>query len=217
MKEIRKPLTVIISSILVIGLTFVGGYFAGINQLPDAEIVDNTSNSDNLKLPGEQEKRVITIEEINSELVKISELSTYASEYEVTKSADYTRYFLDDIPVPGTTNNTTLKCKGIVKVGYDLSEINPVVDNDSCKIYIALPEIAVNDNYIIWETVECIEDNNILNPIDFSQYKQLVTEMEALGLKDAEDNGIYKNGEKYVQELITNFLRCFDGYEVIFI
>lgn len=217
MKEIRKTLTVIISAILVIGLTFAGGYFVGIEQLPKAETVDNTSNTDNLKLPGEQEKRVVTVEEINSELVKISEFSTYASEYEVAKSADYTRYFLDDIPVPGTTNSVTLKCKGVVKVGYNLTEINPVVDNESCKIYIALPEIVVNDNYIIWDTVECVEDNNILNPIDFSQYKQLATEMEALGLKDAETKGIYKNGEDYVQELIINFLGCFDGYEVVFI
>ena len=217
MKKFIKPISIILSIVLVISAAFVGGYFVGIKQMPDAETVDNATDENDLKLPGEVEKRVVTVEEINSKLKEISEFSTYSSEYEVTKSADYSRYFLDDIPVPGTTNTVTLKCKGIVKVGYDLTEINPVVDPESGIIYIALPEIKVNDNYIIWDTIECVEDNNILNPIDFQQYKQLAVEMEELGLKDAESKGIYKNGESYVQELIINFFGCFDGYEVKFI
>ena len=217
MKKIIKPISIILSIVLVISAAFVGGYFVGIKQMPNAETVDNATDKKDLKLSGEVEKRVVTVEEINSKLKEISEFSTYSSEYEVTKSADYSRYFLDDIPVPGTTNTVTLKCKGIVKVGYDLTEINPVVDPESGIIYIALPEIKVNDNYIIWDTIECVEDNNILNPIDFQQYKQLAVEMEELGLKDAESKDIYKNGESYVQELIINFFGCFDGYEVKFI
>ena len=217
MKKIIKPISIILSIVLVISAAFVGGYFVGIKQMPNAETVDNATDKKDLKLPGEVEKRVVTVEEINSKLKEISEFSTYSSEYEVTKSADYSRYFLDDIPVPGTTNTVTLKCKGIVKVGYDLTEINPVVDPESGIIYIALPEIKVNDNYIIWDTIECVEDNNILNPIDFQQYKQLAVEMEELGLKDAESKDIYKNGESYVQELIIYFFGCFDGYEVKFI
>lgn len=217
MKKIIKPISIILSIVLVISAAFVGGYFVGIKQMPDAETVDNTTDENDLKLHREVEKRVVTVEEINSKLKEISEFSTYSSEYEVTKSADYSRYFLDDIPVPGTTNTVTLKCKGIVKVGYDLTEINPVVDPESGIIYIALPEIKVNDNYIIWDTIECVEDNNILNPIDFQQYKQLAVEIEELGLKDAESKDIYKNGESYVQELIINFFGCFEGYQVKFI
>ena len=217
MKKLSKSLSIILSVVIVTGVAFAGGYFVGLKQLPEAEVVENPTDENDLKLPGEVEKRIVTVEEINSKLQEISEFSTYSSEYEVTKSADYSRYFLDDIPVPGTTNTVTLKCKGVVKVGYDLTEINPVVDPESSIIYIALPEIKVNDNYIIWESIECVEDNNILNPIDFSQYKQLAVEMEELGLKAAESNNIYKNGEAYVQELIVNFFGCFEGYEVKFI
>ena len=217
MKKLSKSLAVMLSAVIVIGAAFAGGYFVGIKQLPEAEVVENTTDENDLQLPGEVEKRIVTVEEINSKLQEISEFSTYESEYEVTKSADYSRYFLDDIPVPGTTNTVTLKCTGVVKVGYDLTEINPVVDPESSIIYIALPEIKVNDNYIMWDSIECIEDNNILNPIDFEQYKQLAIELEELGLKDAESKDIYKNGEAYVQELIINFFGCFDGYEVKFI
>lgn len=218
MKKFSKSISIIISVVIVAGAAFAGGYFLGIKQLPEAEIVENTTSEFDLQLLGEVEKSTVTVEEIKSKLTEISEFSTYESEYEVTKGKEYVRHMLDDIPVPGTANEVTLKCKGVVKVGYNLSDINPVVDPESGIIYIALPEIQVNDNYIIWESVECVvEENNILNPIDFSQYKELATEMEALGLKDAESKGIYEKGEAHVQDLIVNFFGCFDGYEVKFI
>lgn len=217
MKKSFKSISVILSAIIVIGSAFVGGYYVGINQTPEYEVVENTVAENDVQLPGEVEKSIVTVDEIKSKLKEISEFSTYESEYEVTKGKEYVRHMLDDIAVPGTANEVTLKCKGVVKVGYNLSEINPVVDPESGIIYIALPEIKVNDNYLIWDTMECVEDNNILNPIDFAQYKELATEMETQGLKDAESKGIYAKGEEYVKELIVNFLGCFDDYEVKFI
>lgn len=217
MKKSFKSISVILSAIIVIGSAFVGGYYVGINQTPEYEVVENTVAENDVQLPGEVEKSIVTVDEIKSKLKEISEFSTYESEYEVTKGKEYVRHMLDDIAVPGTANEVTLKCKGVVKVGYNLSEINPVVDPESGIIYIALPEIKVNDNYLIWDTMECVEDNNILNPIDFAQYKELATEMETQGLKDAESKGIYAKGEEYVKELIVNFLGCFYDYEVKFI
>ena len=70
-----------------------------------------------MKLPGETEKRIVTIDEVETKLAEIGELSTYSGRYEVTKEADYSRYFLDDIKVPGTKNTVHLECEGIVKVG----------------------------------------------------------------------------------------------------
>lgn len=217
MKKSFKSISVILSAIIVIGSAFVGGYYVGINQTPEYEVVENTVAENDVQLPGEVEKSIVTVDEIKSKLKEISEFSTYESKYEVTKGKEYVRHMLDDIAVPGTANEVILKCKGVVKVGYNLSEINPVVDPESEIIYIALPEIKVNDNYLIWDTMECVEDNNILNPIDFAQYKELATEMETQGLEDAESKGIYAKGEEYVKELIVNFLGCFDDYEVKFI
>lgn len=217
MNKIIKSISIILSTIIVIGSAFAGGYYVGIKQMPEYDVVENTTAENDLQLPGEVEKSIVTVDEIKSKLNEISEFSTYESEYEVTKGKEYVRHMLDDIAVPGTANEVTLKCKGVVKVGYNLSEINPVVDPESGIIYIALPEIKVNDNYLIWDTMECVEDNNILNPIDFAQYKELATEMETQGLEDAESKGIYAKGEEYVKELIVNFLGCFDDYEVKFI
>ena len=217
MKTFSKFIAIFLSVLIIAGVAFVSGYYVGSNNPPEAEVVENSTDENDLHLPGEVEKRIVTVEEINSKLVEISEFSTYSSEYEVTKSADYSRYFLDKFRALFTKNSITLKAKGILKVGYDFFEIKTEVDPESNIIYIALPEIKVLDNYILWDTIECVEDNNFFNPIEFSQYKQLATEMEALGLADAEEKGIYENGEAHVQELIINFLSCFEGYEVKFL
>ncbi len=217
MNSFSKFIAIFLSILIIAGVAFVSGYYVGSNNLPEAEVVENSTDENDLHLPGEVEKRIVTVEEINSKLVELSEFSIYSSEYEATMSADYSRYFLDDIRVPFTKNSITLKAKGILKVGYDFSEIKTEVNPKSNIIYIALPEIKVHDNYILWDTIECAEDNNILNPIEFSQYKQLATEMEALGLADAEEKGVYENGEDYIKELIINFLSCFDEYEVKFL
>ena len=157
------------------------------------------------------------MEEIEVALVDISQFSTYSSEYTATKSAEYTRYFLDNIAVPGTTNTITIECNGVVKVGYEVEDIEIKVDNDSLKIYISLPEPKVLDNYVIWDTVRCQEENNILNPIDFEQYQGLISEIEAEGVALAEADGIYENAEANMETIILNFLSGFEDFEIIFL
>ena len=110
------------------------------------------------------EKSIVTIEEVEAKLKGIAELSSYSGEYTVTYGKDSARYWLDNIKIFGTTNSIEIKASGVVKVGYDMSKMVINVDNDSSKIYIKLPEIQLNDNYVIWDTVTCSESNNILNP-----------------------------------------------------
>lgn len=76
-----------------------------------------------MKLPGEKEKSIVTLDEVRTKLVAIGELSTYSGQYTVKKGRDFFRNVLDDIRIPWTTNNVTIECEGIVKVGYDVSEI----------------------------------------------------------------------------------------------
>lgn len=137
-KAIRSTLAVL----LTLALVFSAGYFVGSFPDEEAEIVEPINPAEekfDLELPAEVEKRIVTVEEVEVMLVDISQFSTYSGEYTTTKSAEYTRYFLDNIAVPGTTNTINLECKGIVKVGYDVEEITIEVDNDSKKIYISLP------------------------------------------------------------------------------
>lgn len=215
MKKFKEIIFSLIAIALVAAIGFGGGYWYCTNKAEkDALVVDD--DTPDLKLPGEKEKRIVTVDEIESKLVEIGELSTYSGEYTVTREADYSRYFIDDIKIPGTKNTVHIECEGLVKVGYNIDDVNIKVDNDSYKIYIGLPEAAVNDNYVIWDTVKCVEANNFLNPIDFAQYQELIDEIEADGLKQSEEKGIYKAAEDNVKKIIVNFLSGFDGFEIIF-
>lgn len=215
-KAIRSTLAVL----LTLALVFSAGYFVGSFPDEEAEIVKPINPAEekfDLELPAEVEKRIVTVEEVEVMLVDISQFSTYSGEYTTTKSAEYTRYFLDNIAVPGTTNTINLECKGIVKVGYDVEEITIEVDNDSKKIYISLPAPKVLDNYVIWDTVKCQEENNILNPIDFEQYQALISEIEDDGLALVEADGIYADAEENMITIIRNCLSGFEDFEIIFL
>ncbi len=212
MKNFKKSIAIILSVAILIGAGFTAGYFYAIKS-PESTVV--RQNGTDLKLPFETERRTITKEEIKSELIPIEEISSYESKYDVTKAVDESRYVLD-FAVPGTKNSIEIKCSGIVKVGYNFDNIDIKVDNESQKIYIALPAPKVNDNYIIMDTVQCAENNSILNPINFEQYKTLITEIEDEGLKDAESKGVYKDAENNMHKLIENALSKFDGFEIIF-
>lgn len=216
MVQIKKTIYSTVAVLLVLALFFGFGYFIGSRQ-KDAVPVNNDDDGFDLKLPTEVEKRIVTKEEVSAKLIEISELSTYSGEYTVSKAADFTRYVLDDIPIPGTTNSITLTCTGVVKVGYDVNDISPTVDNESQKIYISLPAASVNDNYIIWDSVQCSEKNSIFNPIDFEQYKTLIAEIEDLGLQQVTKDGIFKAAEENIKMIICNFLSGFEEYEVVFL
>ena len=220
MAKVWKAISSTIAVLLTLAIVFGAGYFVGSFPDEDAEVVEPinpTEEKFDLKLPAEVEKRIVTVEEVEVVLVDVSQFSTYSGEYTTTKSAEYTRYFLDNIAVPGTTNTINLECKGIVKVGYDVDEITIKVDNDSQNIYISLPAPKVLDNYVIWDSVKCREENNILNPIDFEQYQGLISEIEDEGLALVEADGIYEDAKANMETIIRNFLSGFEDYEILFL
>ena len=220
MAKVQKAISSTIAVLLTLAIVFGAGYFVGSFPDEDAEVVEPinpTEEKFDLKLPAEVEKRIVTVEEVEVVLIDVSQFSTYSGEYTTTKSAEYTRYFLDNIAVPGTTNTINLECKGIVKVGYDVDEITIKVDNDSQKIYISLPAPKVLDNYVIWDSVKCREENNILNPIDFEQYQGLISEIEDEGLALVEADGIYEDAKANMETIIRNFLSGFEDYEIVFL
>ena len=141
--------------------------------------------------------------------------TTYCSEYDQVLGKDDLRAVLEDVNLFFTKNSITISAKGIVKVGYDVSDFRVEVDNN--KIYITVPQAKLNDNYVIWDTVQCSEKNNIFNPIEFEQYQEIITEIEARGLEDAVNNGIYEKSDKQVKKLVKEFLSEFtDEYEIVY-
>ena len=221
MKELSKTLKVASSCFLVFLLTLFGGFCLGrVSYMHESSSAQETVEPNlkaDLRLPGETETRTITTQEVKTKLLKIGELATYAAEYTVSESEEEARNILDNIKIPGTGNAIYITCTGVVKVGYPISELSPTVDNDSHKIYIAIPSAQLLDNHVYWDSIECTEKNSILNPITFSQYQELIKIVQQKGLEDAENKEIYKKAEKNLKNIIVNFLSCFDEYEVVFL
>lgn len=217
MKKIKETGSGLLVIILIAALGFVGGYWYHSQKIEDkADVVVDDTTPD-VKLPGEKEKSIVTVDEVRTKLVAIGELSTYSGQYTVKKGRDFFRNVLDDIRIPWTTNNVTIECEGIVKVGYDVNEIGVDIDDKSYTIYISLPEATVNDNYVIWDSVICKEDNNPFNPIDFEEYKLLIEKIEEEGLSQSEEQEIYKAAEENIKNIIVNFLSGMDDYQVKFL
>ena len=221
MKELSQKMRSAFLCLLAFLITLFGGFCLGKasymrESSPIQETIETDSKAD-LRLPGETETRTITTREVKTKLLKIGELATYAAEYTVSESEEEARNILDNIKIPGTGNALYITCTGIVKVGYSINELSPTVDNDSHKIYIAIPSAQLLDNHVYWDSIECTEKNSILNPITFSQYQELIEVVQQKGLEDAESKGIYKAAEENLKNIVVNFLSCFDGYEVVFI
>ena len=214
--KIEKGVRDVIAVVLVLAVVFGAGYYTAMKTVEPEEVVVEkiVEKPVDIELPGEVEKRVVTVEEVESKLMEMAELSTYSGEYTVTLGKDETRYLLDNIKVWGTTNSIEITASGIVKVGYDMNDIVVKVDDD--RIYIKLPEAQLNDNYVIWDTVTCSESNNILNPIEFSQYQEIVDEIEEMGLADVESEGIYQNASENVKKIMNGFLSEFKDYEIVY-
>ncbi len=214
MKKFFYVLKDVLAVALVLAVAFGMGYVYRGCAVETEVVVEEDNASFDLELPLEVEKRVVTVEEVESKLVEIGELSTYSGEYTCTFGKDETRYWLDKIPVLGSTNSIEITCKGIVKVGYNMSDIVVKVDDE--KIYISIPEAQLNDNYVIWDSVECNESNSIFNPIEFSQYEEIIDEIEKKGLEDVTEEGIYQRAEENLKVLIEAFLAEFDEYEIVY-
>lgn len=216
MKKIVKALGSLLSVLIVLVTTFGAGYYYANKTMDPKEIVVEKTKEKivEIQLPGEVEKRIVTVEEVESKLQEMAELSTYCGNYTVKLGKDETRCITDKIELGFTTNSIEMTASGIVKVGYDMSEIVVKVGDD--KIYISIPKAKLNDNYVIWDTVECIEENNIFNPIEFSQYQEIVNEMEKIGLKDVETKGIYAKAEENLKKVMNGFLSEFVDYEIVY-
>lgn len=213
-KNIKKNICMAIVAIIVSTVIFGAGYYLGLHTGSETTLV---AAGNDIRLPFEVVKRTITKYEIESKLAEIRELSTFSSEYTISRAEEEERCITKYFPIPGAKNIITMDCKGIVKVGYDFDDITVTVDNEKEEIIIALPDPKANDNYIIWDSIDYAEKNSILNPIDFEQYRIMLAEIKEDGLKQAEDKGIYKSAEKNMKALINDTLDDITDYDIVYV
>lgn len=219
MKNFWSVFSSVAAVILLLAIAFGIGWLVcrqKIENEPVVEIVEHIDDGFGLTLPNEKEKRVVKLDELQSKLIEIAEIATYYSEYEAHKTQEFSRTWGKDWTIPLSKNIVDVTCKGVIKVGYDVNDIRCTVDNDSQTITVTLPEATVLDNYIVWDSVQYHEKNNILNPIDFQQYLDLFREVETDGLNYAVENDIYGKGADHMRRIITTVFGCFEDFTVVF-
>lgn len=151
-----------------------------------------------------------------SRLEAIGEFATYEYVYTDVKEKRNTRYLLDGIEIPGTTNYQKYAYNGVIKVGYQVADMKIHVDNLRKEIYVTLPEPQVLSNSISPDTSYYEQSNNILNPIRGDAVASMEEEIRREELAKAESQGIYDLAAEHARELITNLLSSFEGYQVVF-
>ena len=212
-----NKMKIIAASLLILAIGFGLGLVVDRDTEPEEPVVLGGFGSENLALLiGEPEARPITPNEIKQKLAEMEQLATYTGTYTVEKTMDFSRYLFDNIRIPGSINTLSFLCEGVVKVGYDVAGIQPVIDNTNRVIRISLPQAEILDHYVIWGNVDAMEENQHLSPIAFPEYQKLMLEAEGDILAQAESECIYEKAEDSVQSVIRNYLAGFDGYQVVF-
>lgn len=153
---------------------------------------------------------------IEETMTQISELATMSFEYTNHKTVTDTRK-LFGFDIPGTTKTVDIVYSGVIKVGYDVLEIPCAVDEAEKTLTFTLPKPTVLDNYIILDTLQCTDGNNILNPIGSEDIIGYFGEIKAEELACAEENGIYADAEEQLKSIITHYFAVFPNYTVLFL
>ena len=162
---------------------------------------------------------ILTNENVMSQLSEISELMTYEQEYAGRASVvDSIQVPYTDMDIWGTQHEIEIMYSGTIKVGYDLRQMNVVVNNQKKEIYVTLPKEPIIDNNLPQESVTCVQDNNIFNPIRADEVSVRLSEVKAMQLQEAIDNGIIQKAEQHMREIIVKTIAQFHSeYKVVFV
>lgn len=219
MKKVKETL----GSLCVILLLFALGFGTGVGGCLWHQAKNQTAAAilqppaDLLQLPGETEKYIVTLDEIEVALQELQEFATYSGTYQVSKSEDVWRC-LDDRNLWLTRNTVAVACEGVVKVGYDVNLIAAEIDEKSETVYLRLPPVSVLDNYVIWDTVDASGSvNNLLHPLSFDEYREVISRVEEEGLEKVTESGIFEHAEESFRRLVTAALAGVTDYRIVFL
>ena len=159
----------------------------------------------------------VTVYDVKRQMSPIGELATYERTYEGHEKLEDNITAFKKWNVPLTKHTIDIQYNGVIKVGYEMKDIDLSVDTERKVINVVLPEVQVLDNYV--DTYSTVDDNNVFNPIESDEAQNyLDSEVEPKELKNAEEDGIYEEAEENAKKLIKNELSYFEkfGYTIEF-
>ena len=157
----------------------------------------------------------ISVVDIKNELKEIAELTTYSAEYEGNATIEDSAV-LFELKIPFSTHKIEIHYQGVIKVSYNMEDIEVDVDNDSKKIFITLPDDVITDNILDEGNITTTDTNNIINPIGSQEVMDLLEEIKQQELEISTSKGLYDKATAHAKEIIVNLLSKFEGYQIVF-
>lgn len=118
---------------------------------------------------------------------------------------DYLKFL--NVNVPLTDKYFLLKYNGYIKAGVDFSRIKVTVDNDTT-VHISIPKPKILDTVIDEKSIQVYnESENAFNPIKISDYNEALSREKSVMIRDAIDQGIYKQAVDEAKLAISSLLK----------
>lgn len=118
---------------------------------------------------------------------------------------DYRKFL--NLNVPLTDKYFLLKYSGYIKAGVDFDKIKVTVDNDTT-IHVSIPKPKILDTMIDEKSIQVYnESENAFNPIKISDYNEAIMQEKNVMIRDAIDQGIFKQATGEAKIAITSLLK----------
>lgn len=149
----------------------------------------------------------------------IGELATQASYYTNVQVIEKDRKVFG-IHVPGTQSKSIFSYDGIIKVGYNFSEITMTVDDVEKTIKVVLPDPIIIANTPNYDSLKIYDESqSAFAPIRLEDTNQALQDMAEESAETAISNGIYEDARANAEILITAMLASIadsQSYTIIF-
>lgn len=155
---------------------------------------------------GEKVSNVITLEEVESRINDIGELSTV--EYLYSDAGKFTdAHQIKDFNIPLTTKSFIVKWDGSIKAGIDLAKLKVNINEDSKTIVMHLPKAEILSHEIDENSLQTLDETkNIFNPISVDDVATFIGESKDYMEEKAVKNGLLDKSIDNVQTVIKEQL-----------
>lgn len=160
-----------------------------------------------------ERKQEVTSHLIKQQLNMVWELTTVKYNYSGACSVESSKT-VNGLTIPLTKRVLIFTYDGYIKAGLDLDEaLIEVTDN---VIYVTLPEVTIQDNVILEDTIKVIDQNsNVLNPLEFEDTMKIIAREKTKMATRAIDNHLLEDARRNAEVLISSTLNVF-GLQIKF-
>lgn len=184
-------------------IAFIAVFFLGtrFEKIKDGTLFNNKS-----LVMGEKVSNVITLEEVESRINDIGELSTV--EYLYSDAGKFTdAHQIKDFNIPLTTKSFIVKWDGSIKAGIDLAKLKVNINEDSKTIVMHLPKAEILSHEIDENSLQTLDETkNIFNPISVDDVATFIGESKDYMEEKAVKNGLLDKAIDNVQTVIKEQL-----------